>query len=208
MRVHRSRWQTRSVSVILGAAVLSMFLASTTAAHSDLVSSDPADGGSVLSPFGGPIVLTFSEHLADGSKADLLDSGRQLLASATVAGTTMTITLTGDLGAGAYTVEWVSIADDGDLLRGTLGFTVAPRTGPSETPTSSATPTASATPSIATTSPSGAPPSAQSASPEVSPTPGGTTGGGTSTDVVLPIVIVLIVAAAGAFYLVRRNRPA
>lgn len=191
---------------ILAAALLVLAVPSVASAHADLQSSDPPAGAVVVGPFKGPVVMTFTESLAVGSKADLYGPGHQLVASATIDAGTMTISPPSPLPAGDYAVEWVSIADDGDLLRGTLAFSVAapsPSAGPTATDVPSAPP--SVEPSIESSSP-GASPSGEVATP--SPSPGPTTGtGGTGSDVLLPIVVVLIVAAAGAFYLVRRNRP-
>jgi len=182
----------------------------SASAHSDLQSSNPVEGAVVPSPFSGPIALTFTESLAVGSKADLYDPGHRLVASATIDAGTMTVTLPSPLAAGGYTVEWVSIADDGDLLRGTVAFSVAAAASPSATAATSTPPSGEPT-EAATTAPSAATASeAASSSPSPSPAPTGDTGGtgGTGSDVILPIVIVLIAAAASAFYLVRRNRPA
>ena len=117
----------------------------------------------------------------------------------------MTVSLTSPLAPGDYTVEWVSIADDGDLLRGTVAFSVATATGsPAATTPSTAT---SVEPSVAATVSPSAAATAEAATPAASAASSSDTGG-TGSDVILPIAIVLIVAAAGAFYLVRRNRPA
>ena len=179
-------------SIILGAALAAVFLLPDVAvAHADLQSSDPAQGSVVPSPFGGPIVLTFSEPLAQGSKADLMgpDGATVAIASVDAHAMTMSIALTTPIGPGAYGVRWVSIADDGDVLRQPIvRFTVAPAPSPS-TPVATATPT-----------------------PSLAPTPvpsgnGDTTGSG--GDVVVPIVVALIVLGAGAAYLLtRRNRSA
>ena len=179
-------------SIILGAALAAVFLLPAMAvAHADLQTSDPAQGSVVPSPFAGPIVLTFSEPLAKGSKADLIGSDGATVAGAMVDVTamTMTIELTTPLDPGAYEVRWVSIADDGDVLRQPIvKFTVAPAPSPSM-PVATATPT-----------------------PSLAPTPvpsgnGDTTGSG--GDVVVPIVVALIVLGAGAAYLLtRRNRSA
>ena len=73
----------RRVAAILMAVPLAvMLLPALAAAHSELETSDPADGANVASPYTGPIVLTFSEHLASGTKADLVDpSGATVAAS-------------------------------------------------------------------------------------------------------------------------------
>lgn len=191
----------------LAAAFVLLSIPSPASAHSDLQSSDPPAGAVVPGPYKGPVVMTFTESLAVGSKADLYGPGHQLVASATIDAGTMTISLPSGLPAGNYTVEWVSIAEDGDLLRGTLAFSVAVPS-PSAEGTASAVPSAppSIEPSAQATGTPVAGPSAESATPSASP--GSTIDGGTTgSDVLLPIVIALIVAAAGAFYLVRRNRP-
>lgn len=170
----------RSLVRGLAAAVLLVLVSPLSAsAHADLTSSDPAEGTTVPSSFTGPVVLTFSEHLADGSKADLVGPDGSVVATATVAtgAPTMTFKLTLALAPGAYQARWTSIADDGDLLRGTVTFSVA----------------AAAT--------------AEAATPAASPA-SDNAGGSGNNDVILPIIVVLIVVAAGAFYLVRRNRPA
>jgi methionine-rich copper-binding protein CopC len=196
----------RLVRVALAAALLCLLLPLPAAAHADLQSSDPTNGATVPSPFSGPVVMTFTESLAVGSKADLYGPGRQVVASATIDAGTMTIALASPLPAGDYTVEWVSVADDGDLLRGTLRFSVSGAAGPSvQVPTSSPSTTATNRPTAAS---SGQPTASEGlVSPSPSPATPGTTGGA-GGDVIVPIVVALIVAAAGAFYLVRRNRPA
>ena len=191
-------------SIILGAALAAVFLLPDVAvAHADLQSSDPAQGSVVPSPFGGPIVLTFSEPLAQGSKADLMgpDGATVAIASVDAHAMTMSIALTTPIGPGAYEVRWVSIADDGDVLRQPIvRFTVAPA------PVSLATPSAAVSAAPTATTVSAAP------SRPLAPTPvpsgsGDTTGSG--GDVVVPIIVALIVLGAGAAYLLtRRNRSA
>jgi hypothetical protein len=146
--------------------------------------------------------LTFSEHLATGSTADLVDATGATVASATVDpnAMTMTVTLATPLAPGAYQVKWVSIADDGDVLRQPIvTFTVAaaaasPSTGTSADPSAGSSATA-------------APTTASSAAPTPAPSPGSDSSGNGS-DVVIPIIVALIVLGAGAAYLLtRRNRP-
>ena len=167
----RRSWLRLAAAAV--STLLALLLPPAATAHSELVSANPADGSSVASPFSGPIVLTFSEHLADGSRADLVAANGSVVASATLhaAAPSLTFALGSPLAPGAYQVKWTSIADDGDLLRGIVTFSVAGAAGPAASPTTS-----------------------------------GDAGG--ASDVVLPIAIVLLVAAAGAFYLFRRNRPA
>jgi methionine-rich copper-binding protein CopC len=188
----------RAAAALL-AMVAVLLVPGVAAAHSELVSEVPATGTTVPSPFSGPIVLTFSEELASGSKADLVGPSGTTLVSATVdpKAMTMTFALTAPLDPGAYEVRWVSIADDGDLLRQpVVTFTVAPgpsSTAPSPEPSVAATPTASP---IASTAPTPGPSD-----------PG--TPAGSGSDVIVPIIAALIVLGAGAAYLLsRRNRPA
>lgn len=197
----------RAAALLLGAGLAAILLPGLALAHSDLVSVTPDQGAVVASPFPGPIVLTFSEHLADGSKADLVDAAGAIVASAVVDATkmTMTITPTTPLSPGAFEVRWVSIADDGDLLRQPVViFTVA----------AAASPTAAASPSAATTvAPSTGPSVAPSipaspipSSPGPAPSAGSDTSGN-GGDVLVPIIVALIILGAGAAYLLsRRNR--
>ena len=198
--------RVRRLGALVAAASLAvLLLPGLVAAHSELESSVPAQKATVPSPFTGPIVLTFSEHLANGSKADLIAPGGATIAKATVnaAAKTMTITLTAPLDPGAYEVRWVSIADDLDLLRQpVVTFTVAAAPSPSPTPIATAQPSATAAPTV---TPATAPPSITTT--PVPSADGGTTGSGNS-DVVLPIIVALIILGGGAAYLLsRRNRP-
>ncbi|HEX5148773.1 MAG TPA: copper resistance protein CopC [Candidatus Limnocylindrales bacterium] len=189
------------------AALVAFWVPAIVAAHAELETSTPADGATVPSPFAGPIVMTFSSALADGSKAELFGSFGKLIASATVdgPGATMTIALTEPLAPATYEVKWVTVADDGDLERGTFSFTVAQA---STTPSPSASPpvasaTASATQATASSATTSLTPSA---APSLSPADGGASSGG--GDVVIPILAALVIVGAGAVYLLgRRNRP-
>lgn len=214
----------RLLAFATAASLVLLLIPVAVTAHSDLESSEPAQGVVVPAPFAGPIVLTFSEDLADGSKADLIGPDGATIAKAVVDGAakTMTFTLTTPLDPGAYEVHWVSIADDGDVLRQpVVKFSVAAAPSPSPSPSPSPTPSPTPTPSppAASASASAAPPSASAAAtvaasatpPSTTPTPAPSADSataGSGGDVVLPIVVALIVLAGGAFYLFsRRNRP-
>lgn len=210
MRSFRAR---RPFLAAAAGALLLLALPGAVAADSDLERSTPAAGSTVPSPFDGPIVLEFSEPLAQGSKADLVGPGGTTVASATVNGpaATMTFSLDAALAAGGYLVKWTSVAEDTHVARGTFEFAVAPAVAslspaPTAEPTSASTEppaTASLTSAPDASAPAGSEPSASSG-----PSPGGdgTSGGG--ADVVLPIVVVLLIVGAGAAHLLsRRNRP-
>lgn len=196
---------SRRLSLVAIAATLALILPARAAAHTELETATPAAGSTVPSPFNGPILLTFSEELAVGSKADLLGPGGDVVASATVDGPTaaMSFELDAPLDPGDYVTEWTGVAVDGHVERDTVAFTVAPAPptqAPSPTPTPE--PAASATP----TAPSAEP--TASATPPPTPTPAETTGTSGDSDVVLPIVVVLLVVAVGTAYpLSRRGRP-
>lgn len=198
---------TRVSAVLMAASLAILLVPGLVSAHSELVSSTPASGATVPSPYAGPIVLTFSEHLATGSKADLVDATGATVASATVDpnAMTMTITLTTPLTPGAYQVKWVSIADDGDVLRQPIvTFKVVAAATPSQSAGGADSP--SAAPSVSA-APTTAPTSTATAAPTPAPSPDPTESGGGS-DVVVPIIVALIVLGAGAAYLLtRRNRP-
>ena len=202
MRSHRARGR---LPILVIGALLVLVLPAEVAAHAELETSIPADGATVSSPFDGPIVLSFSAALADGSKADLLGPDGVTIAAASVdgPGAKMTITLDAVLAPGAYEIKWVGVGEDTDLERGTISFTVAPApptASPSDRPSSSPTASAAATLSAAPST---------TASPPASAEPSGTVDASTSAgDVVLPIIVALIVVGAGAVYLLgRRNRP-
>lgn len=162
IRIHR-RWLGGLATIALLALVLPVLVS----AHSELKSSDPADGATVPSPFSGPVALTFTEHLADGTNADLIAPDGSTVAAASVGAdpATMTFTLTSALAPGAYQAKWTSIADDGDLLRGIVKFTVA----------------AAATAEPATPAPSAA---------------GNNSGGGNDVILPIIIVLIIITAGA------------
>ena len=203
---NRGRGSRHFAGVAFG-ILLVLALTGVALAHAELETSTPADGATVPSPFDGPIVMTFSAALADGSKADLHGPDGAVIASATIdgPGATMTITFDAPLAVGDYQIKWVSVADDTDLERGTIAFTVAPAPpSPSPTPTPAPSPTPSASESAAASTP---PPTIAAASPSASPSPTDATASSTG-DVVLPVIVALILAGAGAAYLLtRRNGP-
>jgi methionine-rich copper-binding protein CopC len=195
----------RVMAIVLAVPLAVMLLPGLAAAHSELVTSDPAEAAAVSSPYTGPIVLTFSEHLASGTKADLVDPSGTTAATAVVDpdAKTMTFTPTAPLSPGDWEVRWTSVADDGDLLRGVVKFTVAVAASAAVT----ASPVASAAPSASDAPASAAPASAAASAAAPSPSGAGTATG-SGGDVVLPIIVALLVLAGGAAWLLtRRNRP-
>jgi copper resistance protein C len=187
-------------AVSLGLLLWLGALPAGVAAHSELKTSDPADGEVVI---GSPneIVLTFTAALnQDKSSATLHDASGAQLAKGGVdaADDTVMRFVPPSLDPGRYEIRWTSASLDGDILRGTLHFEVelSPTAEPTETPT----PAPSATPPP-TPAPSASP--SPSPSPSAAPGPAGASGG----DVLVPIVAaVVVVGILGAMLLRGRSR--
>lgn len=180
------------------AALAASLLPLPVLAHAELVSSDPADGAVLAAP-PSAITLVFDEPLADGSSFELVGpSGTVGSGAIDPAAPTQLILATPSLAPGAYQVKWRSVADDKDIERGVLGFTIA----------STSIPAAPTTPAEtgpgASTAPTTAPGSAV-ASPAASGGSGDAAAGSSTGDVLLPILAALVVVGAGAIYLLRRS---
>jgi copper resistance protein C len=181
-------------------------LAGPALAHAELVTSDPADKAQLDTP-PTTVTLDFSETL-DGSKSSFKLVGPD---GSTIGTGGMTgpkeMTLAGlTLAPGAYAIRWTSAsAEDGDIARGELSFTVL-----AAAPSPSAAASASAPPSAGAASPSPAPTVAPSAPPAPTPTPSADSQqtASTGSGVLVPIIVaVLIVAGIGA-WVIRRGRAA
>ena len=185
----RSRDRRRAVPAVL-ALLLLLMAAVPVVAHSELVSSSPAAGSTVSSAPGMLIVLSFSETLKKGSKADVVGPGGTTAGTATIDpsdDTKLSWSPPTALPPGSYTIRWTSIATDGDVLRGTIPFTVA-----------AATPA----PSLAT--PTAPPATTPPATPATSPTPAAASAG---AGVIIPLIAALLVIGLLASLLLRNRRP-
>ncbi len=172
-------------------------------AHSELVSSDPADKAVLATP-PTTVTLTFSEDLDPGKSSFKLVGPAGTVGTGSVSADPVVMTLDGlALDPGDYEIQWTSAALDGDILRGTLTFTVSQPAQASEAP--SVAPTATVTASAAASAAASAEPSSDATSTPA-PTPAEPTAG--SSDVVLPIVIALILVAGVGAYVLRRSRRA
>ncbi len=188
-------------AVSLGVLLWLVALPSSVAAHSELETAVPADGAVVT---GTPpeIVLTFSDAL-DSKKSSMTlhdATGVQLAKNGVdLADNTVMRLIPAALAAGTYEVRWTSAALDGDILRGTLQFTVV---APTPSPTSAPTATPSPSPSA---SPSPEPSASPSPSPSASPPPGPANASG--GDVLLPIIAaIVVIGILGAMLLRGRSR--
>ena len=187
---------------LLAGALLALAAVSPVLGHAELVSSDPANKA-VLDTPPTVITLTFDEGVVGKSSFKLIGPGGDTVGTGGPAKDgDDTMTLDGlALTPGAYTIEWTSVADDGDVERGTLTFTVNEPTPAPATPTPA--------PSQASTAPSASPSPTPTAtpvpSPAVDPEPVATS---SSTDVLFPIIAALALIGVIGALLLRRNRAA
>jgi copper resistance protein C len=189
----------RSVTLsVVAAVVLGLLAPAAVLGHAELDTIAPANGSTVdVAPT--EIVATFTEDL-DPSKSSIvvLDSaGAQIATGGTVAADDakkLTLALPA-LEPGAYQVRWTSAsAEDGDLDRGTTGFTYAPAATASASPSA-----AGATPEASVGGPS------PSATRTIAPSPSADTQpASTSTsDLIIPIVAAVILIAGLGYWLLR-----
>jgi methionine-rich copper-binding protein CopC len=179
------------------AGIMLLGIAGPALGHAELVRAEPADGTTVEGP-SISVVLTYDEPLAEGSSATLSGpSGPVVIIAIDPADPTRMTSGPDPLTVepGAYTIQWTSVGEDGDIERGTVLFTV---TAPPPTPTPAPTDAPTPTPAPPTAAPTAAP------SPTATPAPGDG-GSGNTSDVILPIVLGLIVVALVAWRLLRRG---
>jgi methionine-rich copper-binding protein CopC len=192
---HPARRSLRAFGIL---ATLSgaLLLPGTAAAHAALVSSSPAAGAVVEAPLD-EVVLTFDEAVAGASSFSVLDTGGSTIATGSPDATDPTVMRASlpPLGGGDYKVEWTSVAQDGDVERGTFSFNVVVPAPPVGSPTPTTTP-------LATDSPTVLPSAVPTATPV--PSAAGDGGTGSGTDVLLPIAIVGLLIGGGLALLLRR----
>ena len=209
---HHLVWGTpaRTLASSLGALALLLSLALPTLGHAELVKSDPAAGATLDTP-PTKITLTFSEGLDAGKSSFKIvgPDGNAGTGKASKDGSKV-MTATGlTLGAGAFTVEWTSVAEDGHVERGKFAFTVNEPTPPPATPTPAPTDAPSTAPSpTATAAPVATPSPAATPAPLPSPSADTTTPAASSGDVILPIAVALALVAVVGVLVLRRNRTA
>jgi copper resistance protein C len=189
----------RSAVPPLAGVLLALALVSPALAHSELVSSDPPDK-TVLAASPAVITLTFSEAMDPAKSSFRLVGPAGEVGTGMVADDPTRMTLDGlDLTPGGYEIQWTSAALDGDIVRGTLTFTVSEPAPAPPTPTPG--PSEAAAPSAGSSiAPTAAPTPAPSAAP--------TDPASSSGDVVLPIVAALALVAVVGLAVLRRGRRA
>ncbi len=133
-------------------------------AHTSLQKSTPAAGASLAAP-PAEVSLTFGEAVRlPASPIRVAGPGGAVwtVGKATVTGATVTAPVTATGPAGAYTLTWQVISDDGDTIRGTVRFTLTAPAAPVIAPASPPG-TVAATPPPATAATPAAVPSAPAA---------------------------------------------
>lgn len=119
--------------LLTAAAALALALPGVAAAHSKLVSSNPAANATVAKPT--KLTLTFSEtFLAPMSGAELVMTGMPGMANhdpmpikgfkTDVNGKTMTLTFPRALPAGSYDIKWHIVGADQHKMEGGYSFNV------------------------------------------------------------------------------------
>ncbi|GAA1276898.1 copper resistance CopC family protein [Saccharothrix xinjiangensis] len=205
-----------AVSALLG-------VASPAFAHTELVSSDPADGA-VLPQRPRQLTLTFSEPVPAESAGITVtgpDGAAWPLGEVTAQGNSLVVPLKASGSpAGPHALNWRVESLDGDFVSGTITFTLpAPpadqvpaattATGAPDTPAPTAPAATATTPPVATTTGQAATssPETSSSAPAVADTADtADEGGGVPTWVVVVIAIVVALAAAAAVVALRRRR--
>lgn len=114
----------RTALAALGAGLAVALAAAPAYAHTELASSNPADGAT-LSAAPARVVLTFTEApVALGAQVVVTGPAGAVSAGAPrLDGLTVVQDVQPSAAAGRYTVEWRLTANDGHPVSGTLGFT-------------------------------------------------------------------------------------
>ncbi|WP_052712280.1 copper resistance CopC family protein [Domibacillus indicus] len=104
---------------------LLFLFSSSVSAHTGLENSSPADGDTVTEEIQ-DISLTFETVIEEGSSFTLRDeAGEVSVENVKVTENVLSGTAADPLENGSYTVDWKIIGEDGHLIEGTYGFTVA-----------------------------------------------------------------------------------
>jgi len=196
---------TRGAIALVAGLILAAVMAVPAAAHVALVSSDPADGATVI---GAPelITLTFTEGVRANSFFNLKAADGTTLGRGEpdpAAAATMVLEPP-VLEPGEYRVEWSAVGSDGHIEKGRFTFIVEAATPePTVAPTATPEPTAIASP---TPAPTEVPTASPAATPAPTPGPGDESPAASSGDVLIPIVAGLALLGGLAVFLLRRSR--
>lgn len=145
----------RLATVLLLSGVAVTVTATPAFAHAELIASDPAQNASIAAP-PQQISLTFNEAVTVPANPVTItgpDGTTWTAGTPSIAGAVVTVPVTPAGPAGAYTLAYQVVSDDGDDVRGSVQFTLtaavtAPTTAPPPTTETTEAPpstTASAT---------------------------------------------------------------
>jgi methionine-rich copper-binding protein CopC len=191
---------------LLAALVVLLLPAAPVLAHSDLRSSDPADGAT-LAAAPAEVSFTFNEQLLEQGNAivltELATGARLAVGPVEVDGDTVSVDWPGGAAAGEYRAAYRVVSADGHPIDGSITFTVesasaAGTTPPSVTASPQASPTATEVPVSATPSPVAV--ATQSTLPEPDETDAGLLAW------VLGLGVAVLVGAVVGGWFMRRSR--
>jgi methionine-rich copper-binding protein CopC len=196
---HRIEETRMKIARLFGAFLLALsgvlLMAGPASAHTELKSSSPADGASLAAP-PRKIELTFEEPVTlqpDPISVTGPDGAKWTVGTPAVVDAVITAPVTPSGPAGAYTLTYKVVSDDGDKVTAAVHFTltapVAPSSAAAPATSSAAVPTAAASATPATT-------------------PASEIGSSVPAWVwILVAVVVVLAAAVVALRLLRRPRP-
>ena len=144
----------RLATVLLLSGVAVVATATPAFAHAELTGSSPAQNAS-LAEAPQQVQLTFSEAvtLPDNPVTVAGPEGASWTAgTASIAGAVVTVPVTPSGPAGAYTLTYNVVSDDGDPISGTVQFTLTTAVPGGTTTTTTSAPAASNPPTTSTTS--------------------------------------------------------
>jgi methionine-rich copper-binding protein CopC len=176
-------------------------LAPVAQAHSELVSSDPADGATLDAP-PASVSFTFNEDLLpDFVRLIATDPAGVTgdLAVTAVEGPTVTADWPAGAGVGQWTVSYRVVSQDGHPIEGGITFSYA-----APAPTTSTPAPTSAAPTTA--APSSASPAPTSAAPSPSASPAADASGGSSGLLIAGLAVGAIIIVGAVLALVARRR--
>lgn len=186
--ITRTALARAALAAIAGLVVLLAGLVGAPAAqaHTELVSSTPANGAS-LATAPTTVVLTFDEEpkSVQSVRAEATGGGLVTLGAPTLKGTVVTVAWPADAPPGMYRLGWTLVSDDGDPVEGTILFSYAAN--------------ASAPPAVD-------PSAAAAAKPDAAPTAETHSTTALSVAWIGLALAVVLVAAGTALVVVRRSR--
>jgi methionine-rich copper-binding protein CopC len=191
------------LAALVVTALTALTVAAPAQAHSALVSSDPRDGAELMAP-PATVTLTFNEDLLPDFVAFSVTNANSEPVSVSglqVDGPTATFTWPGSAPAGAYTVAFRVVSQDGHPVEGAITFSYVTPAPTSATPTPSPTdtsPTPTPMPSPTESSPTPTPMPSPTDTPTVTPSPSPTTTPVDPTSATSSIGWIIAIAVIGA----------